>query len=151
MSPCCPPQSGWLRRAENWSQATWILMTWSACCPESLLHWMSDWRPASTKCIASLFKKERTPANMLEDTVSFLAVMSDLTHEVDGICSIFQKVTNFSHMCIVCNWLQADTGLVGAHGEQCHSSRHIWAKYSGNKLNSNISNVKKNKKTSHTF
>lgn len=153
MSPCCPPQSGWLQTAENWSQATWILMTWSACCPESLSHWMSSWRPASTKCIASLFKKKRqTPANMLEDTVSYLAVTSDLTHEVNRICSIFQKVTYFSHMCIVCNWLQADAGLVGAHGERYHSSRHIWAKDWRNKVNSNISTVKKkNKKNLVTY
>lgn len=88
---------------------------------------------------------------MLEDTVSYLAVMSDLTHEVNRICSIFQKVTYFFHMCIVCNWLQAEAGLVGAHGERYHSSRHIWAKDSRNKVNSNISTVGGKKKSGHIF
>lgn len=48
--------------------------------------------------------------------VSHLRVISDLTHEVNRICDLFQKVTYFSNVCVICYWLQAEAGLVGVHG-----------------------------------
>lgn len=83
--------------------------------------------------------------------MSYLPVISDLTHEANRICDSFHKVTYFSHMCVICNWLQADAGLVGAHGERNHSSRQIWVKDSQKKVSSDKSTVKKTNKSGHIF